>query len=154
LTSSLKLERRLARSVLALAVALTLLPATAARASVPTSDCSIGADNPTGSLVVVAGSSNPFGGTRVRTFTVEMEDGIGLDGASLAEQVQNVLGDPRSWIHQGEPGWQRVDSNSSSSRLPISPADSVPQNTGGIHSCRNGNRTILNTYRWRSGTPE
>ncbi|MBK5268403.1 MAG: DUF3152 domain-containing protein, partial [Acidimicrobiia bacterium] len=158
MNTSLNLQRPRARSALALAVALTLFPATASQASVPTSECSIGADNPTGSLVVVGGSSTPFGGTSVRTFTVEVEDGIGLDGACLAEQVQNVLGDPRSWIHQGDLGWQRVDSNPDL-RIIFSSPDltdrlCAPLNTGGIYSCRNGNRTMLNTYRWRSATPE
>lgn len=158
MTSTLKLQWRRARSILAVGVAITLLPVTAARASGPTSDCSIGADNPTGSLVVVPGSSNPFGGTNVRTFTVELEAGLGFEGACLAEQVQNVLGDPRSWIHQGDLGWQRVDSNPDLRIIFSSPdlTDRLcsPLDTGGIYSCRNGNRSILNTYRWRSGTVE
>lgn len=123
-----------------------------------TSDCSIGSDAPTGSLRVVSGSSSAFGGSAVRTFSVEVEGGLGLDGPCLAEQVENVLRDHRSWIAQGDLGWQRVDANADLRVIFASPgltdALCAPLNTGGIYSCRNGNRTVLNSYRWREGTPE
>ncbi|MDH3193478.1 MAG: DUF3152 domain-containing protein [Acidimicrobiia bacterium] len=121
-------------------------------------DCSIGADRPTGSLQVVPGSSALFGGTSVETFSVEVEAGLGFDAACLAEQVESVLGDPRSWIHVGSLGWKRVDTNPDLRIIFTSPALTdqmcAPLNTGSIYSCRNGNRVVLNSYRWRSGTPE
>ncbi len=121
-------------------------------------DCSTGSDNPTGSLQVVPGSSAPFGGTSVKTFSVEVEAGLGIDGACLAEQLESVLGDPRSWIHVGSLGWKRVDTNPDLRIIFSSPALTdqmcAPLKTGGIYSCRNGSRVMLNSYRWRSGTPE
>lgn len=123
-----------------------------------TSDCSVGSDAPTGVLQMVSGSSSAFGGEAVRTFSVEVEAGLALDGACLAEQVENVLGDHRSWIAQGDLGWRRVDVNADLRVIFASPGltDSLcaPLNTAGIFSCRTGNRTVLNSYRWREGTPE
>ncbi len=145
--------------VLSLAVAaVSVVPIVPVLAAPVQADCSIGADRPTGSLQVVPGSSSPIGGTSVKTFTVEVEAGLGLDGACLAEQAESVLGDPRSWIHVGSLGWKRVDKNPDLRIIFSSPALTdqmcAPLNTGGIYSCRNGNRVMLNSYRWRSGTPE
>ena len=151
-------QNRLGLIGLICVLALTIVAPATAAASTPTGDCSLGSDNPSGSLVVVPGTSEPAGGANVRTFSVEIEVGLGLDGACLAEQVEKVLGDPRSWIHEGDLGWQRVDTNPDLRIIFSSPdlTDQLcaPLRTGGIYSCRNGNRTMLNTYRWRSGTPE
>ena len=146
-------------SVLSLVVAaVSVVPISPLHATPVEADCSIGADRPTGSLRVVPGSSAVFGGTSVKTFSVEVEAGLGLDGACLAEQVESVLGDPRSWIEVGSLGWKRVDNNPDLRVIFSSPALTdqmcAPLNTGGIYSCRNGSRVMLNSYRWRSGTPE
>lgn len=150
-------RRRLGVLVLVVAAA-TVWPGALLLASPVEVDCSIGADNPSGFLQLVPGSSAPIGGTSVKTFSVEMEAGLGLDGACLAYQVESVLGDPRSWIHVGSLAWKRVDSNPDLRIIFSSPALTdqmcAPLKTAGIYSCRNGSRVMLNSYRWRSGTPE
>lgn len=129
-----------------------------ARAATSSEDCSTGMDSPMGNVGLVAGSSEPFGGSALRRFSIEIEDGLGLDESCVAAVVEGVLGDPRSWIHERDLGWQRVDSNPDLRIIFASPAltDAMcaPLNTAGIYSCRNGNRVILNVYRWRSGTAE
>lgn len=142
-------------AVAALATSVTAMPALA----VPVADdCSTGPDNPSGALQVVPGSSVPLGGSNLRTFQVEVESELGFDGACLSEQVLNVLGDPRSWIHADDLGWERVSTTADLRIIFASPflTDQLcaPLDTGGIYSCRNGNRVVLNTYRWRNGTPE
>lgn len=120
--------------------------------------CSIGSDSPTGALSTVPGAGDPFGGTSVKEFTVEVEGGLGLDPACLADTVETVLGDPRSWIHAGNLGWRRVASGPDVRIIFASPAltDALcaPIDTAGVFSCRNGNRAVLNVYRWRNGTSE
>ena len=44
----------------------------------------------------------------LQRFVVEVEDGIGVDGAAFAAAVETTLGDPRSWGSGGRMSFQRV----------------------------------------------
>ena len=149
---------RIVLLVIAASLALLALSARSAAASSPLSECSTGPDVPTGVLALVAGSGEAYGGSEVETYTVEVEVGLGLDNGCLTAAIETVLGDPRSWIHEGNLGWQKVDSSPDMQITFASPdlTDQLcaPLATGGIYSCRNGDRVVLNVYRWREGTLE
>ena len=153
----MKTRRTLEIAFASLGVAL-VLSGSHAQAQATPSDCSTGTDDPKGGITIAAGSSAPFGGSSQQQFTIEIEEGLALDESCVATTVEEVLGDPRSWIHEGDLGWQRVDTNPDLRIIFASPELTdrmcAPLNTAGIFSCRNGNRVILNVYRWRSGTPE
>ena len=139
-----------------LLVAVLAVPA--ATGASPVADCTTGADSPTGSVAIVEGTGPALGGTDVARFTVEVERGLALDGDCVAAAVETVLGDPRSWIHEGNRGWQRVDTAPDLRIIVASPdlTDQLcqPLQTGGIYSCRVGDQVVLNVWRWRTGTPE
>lgn len=146
------------RKVVFIAVVLTATALGAAAGAGEIGDCTTGADAAAGSLAVVPGSGPHLGGTDVASFTIEVESGLALDHACLTDAVDDVLGDPRSWVHSGDIGWLRVSSGADVRIIFASPSLTdqlcLPLNTGGIFSCRVGNRVVLNVWRWRTGTAE
>ncbi len=109
-----------------------------------------------GNLRVIAGQRESSGGLVVRRFRVEVEDGLPVDGDCFARFVEDTLWDPRSWGGTGEVGFIRVDDASHDFRVILASPDEVdrlcaPLRTGGIFSCRNGNRIVINFWRWQNG---
>lgn len=122
------------------------------------SDCTIGGDHPTGELVKVPGESEQFGAGRVLTFTLEIEEGLGLDHQCVLDKIMSVISDPRGWTAHGKYGFRRVETKGSFRLIVASPdlTDRIclPLRTGGIYSCSPGGRVVLNVWRWRTGMPE
>lgn len=137
---------------------LALLTGPLIQPGTPAPDCSVGTDNPGGTLETVPGDGESFGGSEIHTFRIEIESGLALDEACVATTVEGVLGDPRSWIHEDNLGWRQADSDPDLRIIFASPdtTDDLcePLNTAGIFSCRNGNRVVINVWRWRTGTPD
>lgn len=65
----------------------------------------------TGSWRVIPGFGVPFGQGELFTYTVEIEDGIELEGGpeGFALTVDNTLNNPKSWIGSGRYQFQRID---------------------------------------------
>lgn len=113
---------------------------------------------PTGTFDVAAGGHSPApgAGTVVR-YMVEVEDGLGVDIDCFAASVEMVLGDGEGgWGADGTRSFQRVDSGVVAFRVTLaSPATvdahCLPLRTGGIYSCWNGSRAMINAWRWEFG---
>ncbi|MDQ1712013.1 MAG: hypothetical protein QOE45_1463 [Frankiaceae bacterium] len=110
----------------------------------------------TGRLAVVPGQSAVHGTGGLRRFTVEVEVGLPDDPAAFAAAVEAVLFDARGWSGGGRVAFQRVSSGPVSFRVTLaSPATTnrlcAPLDTGGLYSCHNAGRSVLNAMRWRDG---
>jgi Protein of unknown function (DUF3152) len=110
-----------------------------------------------GRYAVVPGTAKPPGtrGTLVR-YSVEVERGLPITGASFAAEVQRVLNDPRSWGHGGTLRFERVSGGPVRFRVSLSsPALTdrmcAPLVTGGELSCRHGDRSVINALRYGEG---
>jgi len=117
-----------------------------------------------GSVSVVGGSSAVYGTGPLERFVVEVEDGIGVDGAQFAAAVEATLGDPRSWGAGGRLSFQRVGAAEAAAgyydfRVSlVSPGNMETYcpgvGTGGYTSCRYGERAVINLARWETAVPD
>jgi len=117
-----------------------------------------------GTVSVVDGTSPVYGTGPLKRFVVEVEDGIGVDGAAFAEAVETTLGDPRSWGNGGRMSFQRVgiaeaDADQYDFRVTlVSPGNMEKYcpgvGTGGYTSCRYGERAVINLARWQTAVPD
>lgn len=110
---------------------------------------------PDGTLEVVPGKSEPAGEGGLITFFVEVERGLPIDPDCFARVVELTLGDRRGWTAGGR-SFSRIDSGSPGLRVTLASPDTVdascyPLITGGIYSCWNGYRAMLNFDRWSGG---
>jgi Protein of unknown function (DUF3152) len=117
-----------------------------------------------GTLSVVDGNSAVYGSGPLQRFIVEVEDGIGVEGAPFAEAVEATLGDPRSWGSGGRMSFQRVGAAEASAGQfdfkvsLVSPGSMETYcpgvGTGGYTSCRYGDRAVINLARWATAVPD
>ncbi len=117
-----------------------------------------------GTVTVVPGSSPVYGTGPLRRFAVEVEDGIGVDGASFAAAVEATLADPRGWGAGGRMSFQRVGVEEAAAGdfdfkvSLISPGNMETYcpgvGTGGYTSCRYGDRAVINLARWETAVPD
>ena len=143
--------------------------ALAQRSSSPRASVDVAPVNPTsssryvvagsGRLVVVPGTSRVYGSGPLRRYMVEVESGIGEDGAAFAAFVEQTLADPRSWGHNGAMSLQRVDHGPVAFRVTLASPRTVdrycaPLTTNGYTSCYDSRgRAMLNQARWETGVP-
>jgi hypothetical protein len=116
-----------------------------------------------GTVSVVDGTSPVYGSGPLRRFVVEVEDGIGVDGAAFATAVETTLGDPRSWVNGGRMSVQRVGAAEAAAaqydfRVSLVSPGSMERycpgvGTGGYTSCRYGERAVINLARWATAVP-
>ena len=117
-----------------------------------------------GSVSVVDGTSAVHGSGPLERFVVEVEDGIGVDGAGFAAAVEATLGDPRSWGNGGRMSFQRVGVTEAAAgsydfRVSLVSPGSMETycpgvGTGGYTSCRYGERAVINLARWETAVPD
>lgn len=113
-----------------------------------------------GTWRVVPGAGEPFGAGELFTYTVEVEDGVDLEGgpAGFATTVDNTLNNPKSWIGSGRYQFRRVD-DSRQADLRISLTSQITtRETCGFRipfdaSCwKSGDkRVVINNARWARG---
>ena len=112
----------------------------------------------TGVFVTAPGSTAVVGSGSTLTYSVEVEESLGLDPAEVAEVVDRTLADPRSWTADGSTAFQRVETGARVKIIVASPAtvDSrcLPLNTAGILSCRSGSSVNINSDRWAGATAD
>jgi hypothetical protein len=120
--------------------------------------CITGAGAPTGTTVVVPGETAIAGPGTVWEFRIAIEEGLAVDAACFASEVLRILNDPRGWGAEGALTFRKVDTTTPSPDFTLyltSPAATdalcAPVPTGGIYSCRNGSRVVLNFWRWQNG---
>lgn len=107
-------------------------------------------------FAVASGTSAVSGPGSLRLFTVEVEDGVGVDPTEFAHAVETVLWDQRSWGGSGRIAFQRVASGGSFRVILATPATTRslcrPLDTGRTLSCYQNGRAVLNLYRWQNGS--
>ncbi len=99
-------------------------------------------------------------GGKLKKYRVAVEDQVGQDARSFAEQVQRMLADPRGWTAGGDLKFQQVAEKTAAdfTIYLATPATSEKLcSAGGIHtdqqiSCRLSGQVILNLARWLGGT--
>ena len=138
------------------AVPTTAVPTTAEpTTTVPSTTTSPGR---TGVFVTAPGGSPVTGSGTLLTYSVAVEESLGLNPEEVAEVVDRTLADPRSWTADGSTAFQRVESGSRVQIIVASPAtvDSrcLPLNTAGTLSCRSGNSVNINADRWLGATSD
>ena len=109
-----------------------------------------------GTLAVVPGRGAVSGPGEAAPYVVEVEGGLGVDPVAFAREVEQVLGDARSWGAGGRRALQRVDRGDVVFRVALaSPATTdrlcAPLRTNGRFSCANGERAVINAGRWLTG---
>lgn len=106
----------------------------------------------------VAGWSGPL-----RTYTVEVEPATGIALEEVLPVVRWALENrTRGWTADGSVRFQRVDAPSEADvRVVVATPASVDAHCGavdletnGIYSCWDGQRTMLNQYRWEHGAAD
>ncbi|MEU7026872.1 DUF3152 domain-containing protein [Streptomyces sp. NPDC046275] len=103
----------------------------------------------------------PGKGRRIR-YRIDVEQGLGLDGALFAQAVQKTLNDPRSWAGRGEMTFERISSGDPDFVITLA----SPGTTGdwcrksGLDttvdnvSCDSASteRVMINAFRWAQGS--
>ncbi|MFG2788593.1 DUF3152 domain-containing protein [Streptomyces sp. NPDC048419] len=115
-----------------------------------------------GKFAAVPGSAKAPGKGQKYTYRVDVEQGLGLDGELFARAVQATLNDSRSWAHDGDRTFERVDSGKPDFVITLaSPgttakwcAKSGLDTTEDNVSCDSASteRVMINAYRWAQGS--
>ncbi|MFG2572448.1 DUF3152 domain-containing protein [Streptomyces sp. NPDC048481] len=115
-----------------------------------------------GAFDAVPGVAKAPGKGRKYTYRVDVEQGLGLDGALFAEAVQQTLNDDRSWAHGGARTFERIHSGqpdfvitlASPGTTAVWCAKSGLDTTEDNVSCDSASteRVMINAYRWAQGS--
>jgi hypothetical protein len=115
-----------------------------------------------GKFETVPGFDKAPGTGRKYRYRVDVEQGLGLDGALFAEAVQKTLNDDRSWAHDGARTFERISSGKPDFVITLaSPgttatwcAKSGLDTTEDNVSCDSASteRVMINAYRWAQGS--
>ena len=103
----------------------------------------------------------PGKGRKIR-YRVDVEQGLGLDGALFAKAVQATLNDDRSWAHDGEMTFERISSGDPEFVITLASPGTTHEwcdksgldTTEGNVSCDSAQteRVMINAYRWAQGS--
>ncbi|WP_018544360.1 DUF3152 domain-containing protein [Streptomyces sp. LaPpAH-108] len=115
-----------------------------------------------GKFDAVPGFAKAPGTGQKLTYRVDVEQGLGLDGALFADAVQKTLNDDRSWSHDGARTFERVSTGKPDFVITLaSPgttafwcAKSGLDTTEDNVSCDSAatERVMINAYRWAQGS--
>ncbi|MEV0849399.1 DUF3152 domain-containing protein [Streptomyces sp. NPDC049954] len=116
-----------------------------------------------GTFTTVPGSAAaPRRGKQLLRYRVDIERGLGLDGALFADAVQKTLNDDRSWAHGQQRAFERVSTDRADFVVTLaSPgttadwcAKSGLDTTVDNVSCDSAatERVMINAYRWAQGS--
>ncbi|MDG9716669.1 DUF3152 domain-containing protein [Streptomyces sp. DH24] len=115
-----------------------------------------------GKFEAIPGVDKAPGKGQKYTYRVDVEKGLGLDGALFAQAVQKTLNDDRSWAHNGARTFERVYSGEVDFVITLaSPgttadwcAKSGLDTTVDNVSCDSAatQRVMINAYRWAQGS--
>ncbi|MER5349181.1 DUF3152 domain-containing protein [Kitasatospora sp. NPDC002551] len=143
------------------ATAVTSSPAPTATATAQPSGPESTSTKGTGTFTVAQGSADPVGQGRIRRYRVEVEDGIGVDAAASAAQIQAVLADRRGWTNDRKNGFQLVAGGGYDFTVKIASPATVDRicgaaglDTRGEVNCNVGNQVLVNVKRWTTGSPQ
>ncbi|WP_037819659.1 DUF3152 domain-containing protein [Streptomyces sp. NRRL B-3229] len=108
-----------------------------------------------GTFVTASGEGEKVGrGTPLR-YRVEVEKGLTISPADVAEQVERTLADPRGWTADGHSAFQRVSSGPTDFRVRLATPGTVDAicaegglDTGGKVNCSVHDDVMVNLRRW------
>ncbi len=109
---------------------------------------------------VIPGAGEPFGSGQLLTYTVEIEDGVELEGgpAGFAATVEATLRNPKSWIGSGRYQFQRIDDGRGAALQISLTSQETTRRLCGFRipfdaSCwrPEDHRVVINTARWARG---
>ncbi|MFG2127771.1 DUF3152 domain-containing protein [Streptomyces sp. NPDC048751] len=115
-----------------------------------------------GKFDVIPGVDKAPGKGQKYTYRVDVEQGLGLDGALFAQAVQKTLNDNRSWAHDGALTFERISTGKPDFVItlasPGTTADWCAKSSLDITednvSCDSASteRVMINAYRWAQGS--
>jgi Protein of unknown function (DUF3152) len=105
----------------------------------------------------VPGHSERAGSGESYRFRVLVHRSIRIDRRAVAEEIEAILFDRRSWIRSRAVAFRRVDRGGDTRVILAKPKEvdrlCYPLQTRGRFSCTVGRDVILNLRRWRNGVP-
>lgn len=114
-----------------------------------------------GDFEAIGGFDKAPGKGQKFSYRVDVEKGLGLDGALFARAVQETLNDDRSWAHNGAMTFERISSGrpdfvitlASPGTTGVWCAKSGLDTLSGNVSCDSAatERVMINAYRWAQG---
>ncbi|MFH9551517.1 DUF3152 domain-containing protein [Streptomyces sp. NPDC051445] len=132
---------------------------TSGRPSTDPSESDIPASGP-GTFTTATGSSAEVGKGRVLRYRVDVEDGTALSAATVARQVEIILGDRRGWTADGHSAFRRVATGAVDFVVRVATPGTVDKicgqyglETGGEVNCSVGENVMVNLKRWLLATP-
>ncbi|MFF8975020.1 DUF3152 domain-containing protein [Streptomyces sp. NPDC014995] len=113
-----------------------------------------------GTFTTAPGGSAKVGQGTVLRYRVEVEDGLKLSAAAVAEQVEGILADRRGWTADGRSAFQRVSGGSTDFVVRVATPGTVDKicgqyglDTGGEVNCSVDKNVMVNLKRWELATP-
>ncbi|MGX1881107.1 DUF3152 domain-containing protein [Streptomyces sp. NPDC055287] len=114
-----------------------------------------------GDFQAIGGFDKAPGKGQKYSYRVDVEKGLGLDGALFARAVQETLNDDRSWAHNGAMTFERISSGrpdfvvtlASPGTTGVWCAKSGLETLSGNVSCDSAatERVMINAFRWAQG---
>ena len=138
---------------------------TPARAAVPpgAADKALARSTATGRFVFAGGYGPVLGSSgTLRRFKVAVEQRLASgDGGNFAEEIDRILGDPRSWIAGRQFRLQRVPAPAAAEFTVYLASAATSEKicadgglrTEGFTSCRLPGRVVINNDRWQAAVP-
>ncbi|MFJ4769170.1 DUF3152 domain-containing protein [Streptomyces uncialis] len=115
-----------------------------------------------GEFEAIPGFVKAPGKGQVVRYRVDVEKGLGLDGALFADAVQKTLNDDRSWAHGGARSFERVSSGRADFVITLASPGTTDEwcAKSGLNtsidnvSCDSASteRVMVNAYRWAQGS--
>ncbi len=97
----------------------------------------------------------------LRRYKVQVEGGIALSPGAAAQEIEQILADPRGWTADGHDAFQLVSSGPADFVIKIATPDTVDDlcgaaglDTHGEVNCDVGPTVVVNLKRWLLGSPE
>ncbi|MGW1343833.1 DUF3152 domain-containing protein [Kribbella sp. NPDC002412] len=111
-----------------------------------------------GKLAVVPGFDKASGVRDKLTYRVEIEQGLSVNGAAVAQIIHKTLTDARGWQAIHPVNFERTDKVDADLRIILATPTltdklCLPLDTGGEVSCRVEDRVVLNAKRWMYAIP-
>ncbi|MFF3329170.1 DUF3152 domain-containing protein [Streptomyces sp. NPDC002888] len=112
-----------------------------------------------GTFITASGGSGKVGKGRSLRYRVDVETGLALSAADVAEQVERILADPRGWTADGTSAFQRVSGGTTDFVVRVATPGTVDKicgqyglDTGGEYNCNVSKNVMVNLRRWELAT--
>ncbi|MEU6799540.1 DUF3152 domain-containing protein [Streptomyces neyagawaensis] len=113
-----------------------------------------------GTFTRAPGGGPKVGDGKVLRYRVEVEKGLSLSAADVAEEVERILGDPRGWTADGDSAFQRVSGGATDFVVKVATPGTVDDicgayglDTRGEVNCNVDDNVMVNLKRWELATP-